>query len=171
MHRYLNFAFVNSSQPTNLAKINRDPNHKLPLADCMSFSYKFGTLRSRNSYDSRARPGVSAYEEEITGKAEGDATEGNEESKVRFSPDLVDKRIKASLEPLHAQISVLTEMMDRLIQSNSARETTTASSRETRHQHESPYSGVPGFARFPTVAPLSTAGYSPDNHFFKFLGW
>ena len=61
---------------------------------------------------------------------------------MRFFPELVDERIKASLEPLHAKISALTEVMDRLIQSNSANETTTASSRRTRHQYESPYSEV-----------------------------
>ena len=93
-----------------------------------------------------------------------DATKGNEENSLRFSPDLVDEGIKASLEPLHAQFFALTEMMDRLIQSNSARETTTVSICETRYQYESPYSRVPGSSRFPTVAPLTTAGYSPDIH-------
>ena len=86
---------------------------------------------------------------------------------MRFSPDLVDEKIKASLELLHAQNTALTEMMDRLIQKNSAKETTTASSRETLHQYESPYSEVPGSSRFPTVAPLTTAGYSPDTHSFR----
>ena len=57
---------------------------------------------------------------------------------MRFSPSLIDERIKASLEPLHAQISALMEMMDPLIQSNLAKGPTTANSRETRHQHESP---------------------------------
>ena len=100
---------------------------------------------------------------------DADATEGNEESSIIFSPDVVDERIKASLEPLHEQISTLTEMMDRLIQSNSARETSTASSPETRQQYESPFSGVPGSSRFPTVAPLTTEGYSPDTHIMIIL--
>ena len=104
---------------------------------------------------------MSAYEE-VTWKVEVDATEGNEENSIRFFPNLVDERIKASLEPLHAQISALTEMMDRLTQSNLARETTTTSSWETRHQYESPFSGVPGSSRFPTVASLNTMGHSLD---------
>ena len=70
----------------------------------------------------------------MTGEVEIDVNEGNEESRVRFSPDVVEDRIKASLESLHAQISALAEMMDRLIQSNSAREFATASTRELRHQ-------------------------------------
>ena len=81
-------------------------------------------------YNSREQIEMSAHEEEVTGEVEADATEGNERNSIGFSPDLVDERIKASLEPLHAQISALTEMMDRLIRSNSAKETTTVSSRE-----------------------------------------
>ena len=83
---------------------------------------------------------------------------------MRFSPELVDEKIKASLELLHAQITALTEMMDRLIQSNLAKEATTASSRGIRHQYELPYSEVPGSSRFPTVAPVITEGYSPDTY-------
>ena len=106
---------------------------------------------------------MSAHEEEVTGEVEADATEGNKENGRGFSPDLFNESVQASLEPLHAQISALTEMTDRLIQSNSARETTTLSTREPRYQHESPFGGASGASRFPTVAPLTTAGYSPDT--------
>ena len=88
---------------------------------------------------------------------------GSEEKSIRFSPELVDERIKASLEPLNAQIFALTEMMDRLIQNNLAKEFTTASSRGFGHQYESPYIQGPGSSNFPIVAPLTTAGYSPDT--------
>ena len=106
---------------------------------------------------------MSAHEGEVTGEVEADVTELNEENSSRFSPELVDERIRASLEPLHAQISALNEMMDLLIQNNSARETTTANTREARYQYESRFSGAPGTSRFSTVAPLTTAGYSPDK--------
>ena len=106
---------------------------------------------------------MSAHEGEVIGEIEAGAAECNEENGIMFSPDLVDERIKTSLEPLHAQISALTEMMVRLIQSNSARETTSASTREARYQYESPLSGAPGSSRFPTVAPLTTAGYWLDT--------
>ena len=53
--------------------------------------------------------------------------------------------------------------MDRLIQNNSAKETTTASYRGTRHQYELPYSEVPRSSRFLTLAPLTTAGYQPNT--------
>ena len=112
---------------------------------------------------------MSAQEKEVTGKVEADATEGNEQNSIIFSPDLVDEKIKTSLEPSHAQISALTDMMDRMIQSNSARETTRMSTRETRYQNESPFSGAPGASRFPMVAPLTTSEYSPDIGFMPSL--
>ena len=81
----------------------------------MNFSYKFKTLESGNSYDSRTHPEISAYEDETTGEVETGAIEGSEENSMVLSPELVDERIKASVEPLNAQITALTEMMDRLI--------------------------------------------------------
>ena len=54
----------------------------------MSFSYKFKTLRSENSYNSRAHPEISAHEEEVTGEIEANATEGNEWNTIKFSQNL-----------------------------------------------------------------------------------
>ena len=106
---------------------------------------------------------MSAHEEEKADEVEVEASGGNEENCVRVSPDLIDERIRANLEPLPTQISALTEKMDRSIQGNSARELTTASSREPRHTSESPFSGAPGTSRFPTLALLATAGCSPHT--------
>ena len=122
----------------------------------MRFFYKLKTSRSGNSCDSNAQLEMSKPDEEVTREVEANAIEGNEENSVKFSSELVEESIRASLEPLHTQISALTEMMDHLIQSNSARETTTASTRETRYQYESLCSGAPGISRFPTVAPRDT---------------
>ena len=105
---------------------------------------------------------MSTLRYENTGEAEVGITEGSEESNIGLSPELEDERIKGSLEPLHVQISALTEMMDKLIQSNLTTESTMASTRELRLQHESPSGEGPGSSKFPTVAPLTTAGYSPD---------
>ena len=79
----------------------------------MSFLNKFKTLKSGKSYDLRTQAKMSTHGEEETGEAETGINEGNEGNSIRFSPELVDERIKASLEPLHAQIFALTEMMDR----------------------------------------------------------
>ena len=81
----------------------------MTLADCMSFSYKFNPLRSRNSYNARTQPEMSTHGDENTGEAETGMIEGSEENSIIFSPELVDERLKASLEPLHAQIAALTE--------------------------------------------------------------
>ena len=103
----------------------------------MSFSCEFKTLRSENSYDLRTQPKMSTHGDGNTGEAETGITEDTEECNIRISPKLEDERIKASLEPLHAQISALTEIMDRIIQSNSTTESTTAITRGLGLQHES----------------------------------
>ena len=85
----------------------------------MIFSYKPKKLRSANTYDSSARYEISAHKKEVTGEVEAEVIGGNEENSVRFSRDLVDEGIRASLDPLLAQISALAEMMDPLIHGNS----------------------------------------------------
>ena len=70
---------------------------------------------------------MSAQEDETTGEVQTRMIEGSEGNSTRFSPELVDERIRASLEPPDAQTTALSEMMDHLIQSNSAEEATTAS--------------------------------------------
>ena len=106
---------------------------------------------------------MSTHGDENTGEVEVGITEGSEESNIGLSPELVDERIKASLEPLHVQISALTEVMDRIIQGNLTTESTTVSTRGLGLQHESLYSDGPGSFKFPTVAPVTTAGYSPET--------
>ena len=107
---------------------------------------------------------MSANGEEAMEEVAIDAYEQNDENSARFSPDMIEEMIKANLELLRAQISALTEMKDRLIQGNSAREFTTASAHELRLQSESPFTKAPGTSRLPPVAPLTSAGYSPDNY-------
>ena len=67
------------------------------------------------------------HRDENTEVVESGVTEGSEEGDIGLSPELVEERMKASLEPLHAQISALTEMVDRFIQGNLNTELTTAS--------------------------------------------
>ena len=85
---------------------------------------------------------------------------------------MIEKRIKENFESLYAQIFALTEMMDRLIPGNSAREFTTASTRELRLQSESFFAEPAGASRFQPIAPLTAAGYSPDTGLDSFpLSW
>ena len=63
----------------------------------MSFPCKFKTLRSGNSHDLKTQPKMSTHGDENTGEAETGIIEGSEENSSRFSPELVDERIKVSL--------------------------------------------------------------------------
>ena len=66
-------------------------------------------------YDSTTQPETSAPKNDTTGELETGTIEGSEENSIGFSSKLVNERIKASLEPVNAQITALTEMMDRLV--------------------------------------------------------
>ena len=57
---------------------------------------------------------MPTHGDENTEVAQRGMSEGSEEGNISLSPELVDERIKASLEPVHVQISAFTEMMDRL---------------------------------------------------------
>ena len=70
---------------------------------------------------------MSAHEGETVVKVKTIATERNDDASAKFFPDKIKESIKANLEPLHALISALTRMMDRLIQGNSAIDSTTSS--------------------------------------------
>ena len=96
------------------------------------FSHKYKTLRSGNTYDLHGHPEKSAHDYETTVATKGDSTEKNDGTSLGFSNDMIEERIKANFEPLHAQISALTQMMSRLIQGNSAREFTTANRRDAQ---------------------------------------
>ena len=52
------------------------PSSNLPLADCMSFSCEFNTLRSGKLYDLRTQPKMSKHGDENTGEAETGITQG-----------------------------------------------------------------------------------------------
>ena len=129
----------------------------------MSFSHTYKTLRSGNTYKSHAHPEMYTHEEDTTVEAGLYANEQNNQTNGIFSPDMIEEKIKANLEPLCAQISPLRELMDRLIQGNSAREFMTASTRELRLQSESLFAEAPGASKFLPVAPLTTSRFSPDR--------
>ena len=71
---------------------------------------------------------------------------------------MIEEKVMEIFEPLHNRISHLVEMMDRLIQGNSAGEFTTASTLELHLQSESLFTETPGTSIFPPVATLTTAG-------------
>ena len=64
----------------------------------MSFYHKYKTLRSGNLYDLHALPEMSTHEEETTVAVEMNANEWNGETNTGFSPDMIEEKIKATLE-------------------------------------------------------------------------
>ena len=132
------------------------PSSNIALADCMSFYCEFKTLRVGNSYDLKTQSKMSTHGEGNTGEVGTGVTEGSEESNIGLSPEIVFERIKASLEPLHAQIPALTETMDRITEGNLTTESTTPSTRGLGLHHESTYSEGLGSSKFPTIARLTT---------------
>ena len=109
----------------------------------MSFPYTSKTLKNGNTYDLNARLEMSAHEEAAT-----DMNEQNDENSARFSPDIIEEKIEANLEPLHAQISAVAGMMDRLIQGKSARKFTTLKTREPQPRSKSLFAKASGTSRF-----------------------
>ena len=55
-----------------------------------------------------------------------------------FSPDLIDEKMKANVKPLNEQISTLSQLLNQLVQENSARNTPTVGPRihETQSRYE-----------------------------------
>ena len=105
----------------------------------MSFSHLSKTLETGKTYVFYARLEVFAHEEETAVEAEIHANKIIDGTSTGFSPDMIEERIKPNLEPFHAQISALTEVMDRLIQAKSARDFKTATTPELRLQSELPF--------------------------------
>ena len=53
-----------------------------------------------------------------------------------FSPDMIEEKIKVKFEPLNAQISALTQLLNQLIQGNSERNSPTTGFRNYCTQPE-----------------------------------
>ena len=58
--------------------------------------------RSGNTYNLKPRPEMSAHEEQSTTASEPNAADGISEAGKDFSPDLIEERSAANLEPIHA---------------------------------------------------------------------
>ena len=108
----------------------------------------------------KTRPEMTAQEEQATAASKPNAAGRISETGTIFSPDLIEEKFKANLEPLHPQISGLKQMMDKLIQDNSAVAYPTASTRECPFTSESPLKDKPETSRTLQSAPLAAARYS-----------
>ena len=105
------------------------------------------TLRSGDYYNLKTRLKKFSHEEHQAEASEVHTAKRSDGSNTEFSPNLTEERIKANLEPLHAQIFALTQMMNKLIQDNSARAKPTAGLRSRRFPSESPLTDGPRTSR------------------------
>ena len=125
----------------------------------MSFSFERRTLRSGSSYNLKTCPRTSAHDEETNAASELHTAERIDEASTDLSPNPIEYRVKAILEPLHAQMSTLTQMMNKLIQDNSVRANPLAGSRDHLLRSESLLTDEPGTSRTLSLASLATVGY------------
>ena len=112
---------------------------------------------------------MSAHEEQPNEASEADTAEWIDEVITEFSSNLIEETIKANLEPLYAQISTLTQMMNKMIKDNSARSNPTASFRDDRFPSESPLTDGAGTSSILPSTSLVTAAYSRIIHILTFL--
>ena len=125
----------------------------------MSFSPRSRFLQSCNTYKPKAHPRMSAHEEQSTAISEPTIAEWTSGSGTEFSPQLIEERIRANLDPLHAPFPALTHLMDRLIQDNLAGTYPTISTRDCQFPSKSPFTVEPRTSRTLSLALLVTAGY------------
>ena len=70
--------------------------------DCMSLSFDYRTLRNGKSYTQNLHPKMSVNAENYTDAPAVCGSEGVDEPITGFSPDRIEEKIKANLEPLNA---------------------------------------------------------------------
>ena len=106
---------------------------------CMSFYLEHRTFRSGNLFNLKACARMSALKEQPMEVSETHTTKQCDEGNTEFSPNSIEEKRKANLETLHAQITLLMQSMNKLIQENSARINSTAGFRNHRFQSEFPF--------------------------------
>ena len=87
---------------------------------------------------------MSAHEEQSNAASESYTAEQIDETDREFSLDLIEEKIKANLESLHAQVSMLTLLMNKLFQDNPAGTNLTTGPRECRLPTKSPFTDNTG---------------------------
>ena len=110
-------------------------------------------------------PRMSVHEEQPKKESEIHTADRIDKNCGEFSPDLIEERIKFNLEPLDAQISTLTQMMNQPTQDNSGRTNPTGGTRVRRFHSESPLTDGPGTSRTLSSTSIGAPTYSSHIHF------
>ena len=172
LHIHLSFSFCVFNKTLFYHKLKVEQKFNL-FADCVSFCHENRTFKRGKRYDLKTRPDLCGQDEHSTTASELNAAKPNSQAGFAFSLDLIEETIRTKLEPLHAQNSALTQMMDNLIQCNLARAYPMASARDRRFQSEYPLTQDPGISRTLPLVPSVTAGCSSDtfNYILSYVIW
>ena len=123
----------------------------------MGLSVESRSPRSGNSYNLKSCPRMSAEEKQPNEASKSPTADQPEEGSTKFSPKLIEEKIKANLEPLRARFSTLMQMI---------RKTRIPFSRTNPSSSESPFTDGHGTSRTLPLTSLVPAGYSLDSMTF-----
>ena len=124
-HTYL-FTYVFSSSFRKLDRYcinqtNIDKSLKFNLfTNCMTFPPDYRTLGIGKTYSQSLHLKMSVNAEDTADASEARDSKKAGEPNIGVSPELIEEKIKENLEPQSAQISTLTQLLNHLIQDNSA---------------------------------------------------
>ena len=133
----------------------------------MSLFLEHRTLRGDNCYTLKPRTGMSAHKELQNETTEMHSVERLDEAITEFSPDMIEEKIKANLEPLQAQVITLTQMINKRIQDSSTSTNPEAGSLDRLLPYGCPITDRPGTSSTLPLTWLVTAGLSLDSNLWK----
>ena len=128
----------------------------------MSVSPDCKTLGCSKTYSQKLRPKMSVNTENTIDSSKTRRVEQIDGNTNRISPELIEEMIRADLEPVNEQISTRLQLLNELIQANSAETTPMAGSLTHRLQVG------PSFNR-EAWAPIGGTRSSPDIFTLKYM--
>ena len=99
--------------------------------------------------------------ENTTGASAGRDPENVDETFNGVSPNVIEERIKANLQPLNERISTLIELLNQLVKETLARNSATAGPRAQQTQSRPSFSSELGTSRTPSGSANGSTGFPP----------
>ena len=129
----------------------------------MSFSADHRTLINGKTFNQNSHPKMFVNAEVSTDTPVSRDSEKADEPIFGVSPDLIEEKIKAVLEPLNEQISMLTQLLNKLIQKNSARNFSSLGPRTYQTQSRHSPSGEVSISRTLPGTTVGSTGFPTDR--------
>ena len=130
----------------------------------MSLSFDLKTLRNAKTYSKIPHPKRSISDENAVNTSASSDPERIEEPANRTLHELLEEMIKANLAQLNQQISALTQLLKKLIQESSARNSLTAETRTQQTQARRSPGHEVGTPRALPARKIGSTGSPPDWH-------